>query len=151
MYIALAFGAAILVVIAAVFFITKNSAKKAAPAPTQFDDQILTLNPDDIGLNLSIITSGKFANNGVEVRISKITDISSIDYQMEYIAKGDIPRGAIGHVDIKPTDTQFTQQLPFGTCSDKCHFDEDVKDVKITLKVIKKDGKAYSVEAPFNF
>lgn len=132
------------------FLASKLTAKGPTPTPTPDTQQILSLNPSDIGLTLSPITSGKFAGNGVELRVTSISDISSIDYQLSYTAKGNIPRGAIGHVDIKSGDTEFKQQLYFGTCSDVCHPDADVTGVKVTMKVTKQDGKIYSVEAPFN-
>ncbi len=133
------------------FFILKKSVSGSTPTPTpEQQEAVLTLQPADIGLSLVGITSGKFADNGVEIQISKLTDIASIDYEMDYTSTGDIPRGAIGHVDVKPTDTTFTQQLPFGTCSDKCHFDTGISNVKITLKVTKQDGKIYQVVQSYN-
>src|SRR5690348_7156966 len=105
------------------FFLFKSTESKKAAAPVAQEDQAVpTLSPDAIGMTLSLISSGKFANNGVEMKISKISDISSIDYELDYTSKGDIPRGAIGHIDVKQTDATISQQLPFGTCSDVCHF-----------------------------
>jgi len=132
------------------YLASKFTAKGPTPTPTPDSQQILTLSPSDIGLTLSAITLGKFADHGVELKVANISDISSIDYQLSYIAKGNIPRGAIGHVDIKSGNTEFKQQLYFGTCSDVCHPDSDVSGVKVTLKVTKNDGRIYSVEAPFN-
>ena len=141
----------VLIVAIGVFFLASNLTKKQSAQPVAQQDQIIpTLSPEEIGLTLSLIKSGKFANNGVEMKVSKLNDLSSIDYELSYVSKGDIPRGAIGHSDVKPTDTFITQQLPFGTCSDVCHFDQDVKDVKVTLKVTKKDGSVYQVESPFS-
>ncbi len=34
----------------------------------------------------------------------------------------------------------------FGTCSDVCHYDKDVTDVKLIVKVTKMDGKVYQAE-----
>jgi len=134
------------------FFILKNRGSSVKTAPVAQQDQTVpTLSPNDIGMNLSLIQSGKFANNGVEMKINKISDISSIDYELDYTSKGDLPRGAIGHIDVKPSDSQITQQLPFGTCSDVCHFDQEVKNIKITLKITKKDGSVYQVVSPFSF
>jgi hypothetical protein len=126
-----------------------SSQSKNTGEPVAQQNQVVpTLKPEDIGLTLSLITSGKFANNGIDMKITNVSDISSVDYEMAYVSKGDIPRGAIGHVDVIDGKV-IDQQLPFGTCSDVCHFDQDVKDVKLTLKVTKTNGKAYQVEAPF--
>lgn len=134
------------------YFVAKhsnNSGPTPTPAPQQ-EEQVLSLSPSDIGLTLNPITSGKFANNGVELDINKLDGIASIDYELDYTSTGNIPRGAIGHVDIKPSQTTFSQQLPFGTCSDFCHFDKDVSNVKVTLKVTKQDGKIYQVTSTYN-
>lgn len=114
------------------------------------NSQILSLSASDIGLSLATITSGKFVGHGVEMIISKLNDITAIDYELSYTSTGNIPRGAIGHLDIKQSDTTIDQQLPFGTCSDVCHFDSGVTNIKLTLKVTKNDGKIYSVEQSFN-
>lgn len=122
-----------------------------APTPTPSEDAIVpTIAPEEIGLTLSAITSGRYADHGVEMKITKLADIASIDYELSYTSKGGIPRGAIGHTDIKSGQSTLTQQLYFGTCSDVCHPDSDVSAVKVTLKVTKNDGKTYQVIAPFN-
>jgi len=131
------------------FFLLGKSSNTPTQPVAQQNQVVPTLKPEDIGLDLSMVKSGKFAGNGVDMKITKIGDISSIDYELSYVSKGDIPRGAIGHVDVKPGDSQIDQQLAFGTCSDVCHFDTEVHDVKMTLKVTKTDGKSYQVEAPF--
>ncbi len=138
----------LIVVFGAFLFVNKNSS--SSPEPVAQENQVVpSLKPDDIGLTLSLITSGKFANNGVDMKITKVGDIASVDYELAYVSKGDIPRGAIGHVDVKSGDSQIDQQLAFGTCSDVCHFDTAVHAVKLTLKVTKTNGKAFQVEAPF--
>lgn len=139
----------LLVVVFGAFLFMRNQSANTDQPVAQQNQVVPTLKPEDIGLVLSTIQSGKFANNGVDMKITKIGDITAIDYELAYVSKGDIPRGAIGHVDVKPGDSQIDQQLAFGTCSDVCHFDTDVHNVKLTLKVTKTDGKAYQVEAPF--
>lgn len=140
---------AVILVGVGIFLFTKSASQKPVVTQQVPDQQVLTLSPADIGLSLSTITSGKFVDHGVQMAISKVSDITSVDYELSYTSKGDIPRGAIGHIDVKPTDATIQQQLPFGTCSDVCHFDQDVTNVKMTLKVTKKDGKIYSVDQTF--
>lgn len=117
------------------------------------EESVLSLKPSDIGLTLTLITEGKHAGHGVLMRITKIDDVTSVDYELSYNATNPndpsqkIPRGAIGHSDIKPTDTDIHQEIPFGTCSDKCHYDTGISDVKLILKVTKKDNKTYQVQA----
>lgn len=143
----------ILAVLVSYFLFYQGNSKttKAQPQTVmQQDEAIPTLMPADVGLSINLIKMGKFADNGIELTVTKIVDIAAIDYEMAYTSKGNIPRGAIGHVDIKPTDTVFTQQLPFGTCSDKCHFDTEVANIKVTMKISKKDGKFYQLVQPFS-
>ena len=146
-------GTVVLIILAiggGYFFYTKSASQQVAAPVAQQEQQVLTLKPEDIGLTLAPIASGKFAGNGVDMTITKFADISSIDYELSYTSKGNIPRGAIGHIDVKPGQNSIDQQLPYGTCSDVCHFDSDVTSVKITLKVTKQDGKIYQLVAPFN-
>ncbi|PIZ98072.1 MAG: hypothetical protein COX78_03885, partial [Candidatus Levybacteria bacterium CG_4_10_14_0_2_um_filter_35_8] len=55
-------------------------------------------------------------------------------------------RGAIGHVDIKEPGQSVNQEIVLGTCSDVCHYDQDVKSVKLVVKVTKTDGKVFQAE-----
>jgi hypothetical protein len=134
------------------YYMYSHSNVKTIPTPTQGEEQVAvpTIKPEDIGLTLTNIATGKFTDHGVELRITKLDAITSIDYELAYVSKGSIPRGAIGHVDVKPTDTVISQQLPFGTCSDVCHFDSDISNVKITLKITKSDGTTYQLVEPFS-
>lgn len=138
----------LLVIIVGAFLFLKNQGNNASQPVAQENQVVPTLKPEDIGLTLSLVTSGKFANNGVDMKITKVMDIASVDYEMAYLSKGEISRGAIGHVDVQ-NGNPIDQQLPFGTCSDVCHYDTDIHDVKFTLKVTKTDGKAYQVESSF--
>lgn len=117
--------------------------------PTQSEDQsgnIPTLAPSDIGLSLRQSDSGKFAGHGLIMTVSKLDGIATIDCEFSYIAQGSLPRGGIcKSVSIKPSDTIVQQEYPYGTCSDVCHFDSEVSNVKIILKVTKSDGKTYQV------
>lgn len=142
-----------------IFFIFNNKSVSNSNNPTNSNaslpdnQKILSLSASDIGLSLSLITSGKFAGHGVEMTISKLDNIVSIDYELSYMAQvagSAIPRGALGSITIKPTDTVIDQQLPFGTCSDVCHYDSGVANIKMTLKITKNDGKVYAVEQSFN-
>ncbi len=147
-------GAVVIIgLIVAIFLVNKKSSSNNQTdqnSNSNNQEQVFTLKPSDIGLSLSAITTGKFAGNGVEMTISKLDEITAIDYELSYTSTGSIPRGAIGHIDVKPTDTTIDQQMAFGTCSDVCHFDTGVSDVKITLKVTKNDGKIYQVEQTYN-
>ncbi len=132
------------------FIIFSKGSKKTEQPVAQQDMVVPTVNPSDIGFSLTLIQSGKFAKNGLDMKITKVSEIASIDYELDYTSQGNIPRGAIGHVDVKPTDSAIDQQLPFGTCSDVCHFDSGITDIKVTLKITNKDGSVNQLVSPFS-
>jgi len=136
----------LLVLVGGAYFVV--SSKKEAPESITPEPQIVpeekinTLSADDIGL---ILTTGN-NNRKVIMEVANIGDISSLDYELSYMSKGDIPRGAIGHIDIKSKTRPVRQEIVLGTCSDVCHYDEDVSDIKLILKVAKIDGTISQVE-----
>ena len=121
---------------------SKKSAKPAVPSVQS--EEILTLSHLDIGLSLTMGSDGK----RVFMEIERKEDIASIEYQLSYNSKWDIPRGVIGTADVKGSFVK--KEIILGTCSDICHYDQDVSDIKIILKVTKTDGKVYQVEKTLN-
>lgn len=123
--------------------------KSTTPAPVSQqqspEEVVLTLKPGEIGLKLS----ARSDNKAVKFTISNPTGISSIEYEVTYTAKGDIPRGAIGHLDVKDdTKTVSSNYIDLGTCSaNKCKYDEVTSPIKVLLKLTKTDGKVYQVES----
>jgi len=118
---------------------------KKAPAPvTQVSPEeiISTMKPEEIGLTLTASSD----NHKAIFEVANTKGISSLDYELSYTSKGDIPRGAIGHIEIKQAGKKILQELPFGTCSDVCHYDQDVSNIKLILKVAKNDGTTSQVE-----
>ena len=128
----------ILLVGGGIFLATKKSPKLAVP--TQQSEEILTLSPSDIGLSLTMGNDGK----RVVMEIVKTEGLTSIEYQLSYTSKGDIPRGVIGTAEVKGNNIK--KEIILGTCSDVCHYDQDVSDIKLILKITKTDGKIYQVE-----
>ena len=118
------------------------SSKKTSNSTQQAwqEEQVLTLKPEDIGLELSLSDDSK----KVTMEINKLDGITSLEYQLLYNSKDDVPRGAIGTIDIK--GDKIKKEIVLGTCSDVCHYDEAVSDIKIIVKVVKTDGKTYQVE-----
>jgi hypothetical protein len=108
---------------------------------------VLTLQPSDIGLAFAPDAS---LQKGT-MTISKTSDITSVDYQLTYtaIVTGQpVARGTIGHVDVKNPGQTITQSMVFGTCSDVCHYDTGITDVKLIVKVTKTNSNIYQVELP---
>jgi hypothetical protein len=119
--------------------------KKSAPAPVvqaPVEEVVLTMKPEEIGLSLTASTG----NKEVIFSIAKTEGISRIDYELSYTSKGDIPRGAMGQIDVGQGGKAITQKVTLGTCSDVCHYDQDVSNIKLILKVAKIDGTVSQVE-----
>ena len=143
-------GVAVLVLIVVIgvgYFIFSSNKKQfqqpeaVSSSDESTDEAVNTLSPEDIGLTLTETTDGR----KVVMEVSKVQDISSLEYQLSYTSKGGIPRGAIG-TDITPKANMIKQEIVLGTCSDVCHYDEDISDIKIIIRVTKTDGRVYSVE-----
>lgn len=61
----------------------------------------------------------------------------TIEYELSYFAKGDLPKGAIGNIDLEDEKdkTMIKREITLGTCSSgTCVYDEGVTSVKVTLK-----------------
>lgn len=125
------------------FFISKSSNQSQQANQNQGLPEMVvpTLAPSDIGLSLKLVQNGQAA----EMSITNMKDITAIDYELSYVSKGNITRGITSTVDLKPGQTSLTRDLLFGTCSDVCHYDEDVSQIKLVLKITKSDGKVYQV------
>lgn len=134
-----------LVVLIGGSFLVLSSNKKAVPVQEVAEipeEKVSVVKPEDIGLTLTASNN----NRKVIFGVVNTKDISGLDYELSYISKGDIPRGVIGHIDIKVAGKPVTQEITLGTCSDVCHYDEDVSDIKLILKVTKADETIFQVE-----
>ena len=146
----IAAGIVVLVLVVGLFLVImigkSNSSNQTANAePTQIP--ILTLQPSDIGLSFAPAANMQKGT----MTITKTSDIASVDYQLTYtaIVSGEpVARGTIGHADVKNKGQEISQAMVFGTCSDVCHYDTGITDVKLIVKVTKIDGKVYQVELP---
>ncbi len=121
-------------------FIGNNSRKAEIKPSEEIIEVIPTIMPEELGLEF---TSGK-AGKTVILEISKVEDLTLVEYTLSYLDKDGIERGAFGQLDLKLDPAK--KEITLGTCSDVCHYDEGVTSVKLVLKVVKKDGKTYQLE-----
>lgn len=131
---------ALVVLIAGGVFVLSSKKDPNSTQQASQEEQVLTLKPEDIGLELSLSDDSK----KVTMEVTKVDGITSLEYQLLYNSKGDVPRGVIGTIDIK--GDKIKKEIVLGTCSDVCHYDEEISNIKIIVKVIKSDGKTYQVE-----
>jgi len=138
---------AVILIFGIIFVFTRSSSQTqnqgANAEPTQIP--VLTLQPADIGLTLTAASNMQRAT----MKITKTSDITSVDYQLTYnalVSGQQTSRGTIGHVDVKNPGQTISQEMVFGTCSDVCHYDSGITDIKLIVKVTKTDGKIYQIE-----
>lgn len=141
-------GGVILLLVLILGGIILISSNKKAQDNAQFqavsqDETMQALSAKDLGLTFTARSDKK----AVKFNIANASDITSVDYEISYTAAGDIPRGAIGHVEPKNGVIE-TNYIDLGTCSSgKCKYDEGVTSVKLVLKITKTNGTTYSSEA----
>ncbi len=127
------------------YFLSVNKQQPVSEETPVVEETVIeVITPQELGLTFTARSDKK----AVKFTITNIKDIQSVDYEISYIAKGDIPRGAIGHIEVKPKDKEIeTNYIDLGTCSSgKCKYDEGVTSVKLILKIAKSDNKTYSSE-----
>lgn len=137
--IVLAVGVIALVVVGFLFF-SKKAPVPVVQAPAE--EVVSTMKPEDIGLTLTASTD----NHKVILAVANTNGIAGLDYELSYTSQGDIPRGVIGHIDIKVAGKPVTQEITLGTCSDVCHYDMGVSNIQLILKVAKTDGTTSQVQ-----
>jgi hypothetical protein len=124
-----------------VFFGKKASSSVAQNSP---EEVVSTMKPEEIGLTLTASDD----NHKLILEIAKTANISKLDYELDYTKKGDIPTGVIGNPQVN-SGQPFRQEIVLGTCSDVCHYDQDVSNIKLIIKVTKTDGTVSQVEKTF--
>jgi hypothetical protein len=154
--IAIIIGALVLVLLLGGGAFVLTSKKGPTPTPTPEGQQTVgELSPDDIGLKLELRDDSK----AVKFLADKLDDIAALEWEFYYDAdvpaSERIPGEEVGKVtqsfggDVKLKSGQKTYESDYrelGTCSAKCRYDTGVEEVKILMKVTKKDGSLYQVE-----
>ncbi len=138
----------LVVIIGGAVFLSKannsQSNQDVNALPTQIP--IPTLTPASIGLSLKVGTPGQT----VVASLSNTAGISEADYELDYTAKNPnptpggadrVPRKIIGSFDL--SIQPVSKEIKLGTCSDVCHYDQDVQDISLILKITKSDGTVY--------
>lgn len=136
----------IILLVGGYFLFFANKSSNQSTTPSIVEQTIPTISADSIGLTLKPGSD----KQRVVMSVVKVDGINSLDYQLSYTAKGNIPRGILGTgINVK-SGQPVIQDIFLGTCSDVCHPDSDVSNIKIVVKVNKSDGKIYQAEATTN-
>lgn len=136
------------------FLLSKRSAPSADTASSNqsSEQQVLTMKPEDIGLTLTRTTYTKKSPPGpaLHMEITKLNGVKSVDCEIHYSHATDTgertTEGLLCNLEVKSDMSTISQDFPFATCSDVCHYQKDIKDVEAIIKVSKDDGKTYQVD-----
>lgn len=150
--IAIILGAIVLIILlsAGYYFLSsqKSASQNTSAVPPEIQEQVIpTILPSDLGLKLMLRGDKK----ALKFEITNIDGIESLDYQISYLKEingEEVPEGLIGEVRVKPGDKKIAiDYREFGTCSSGvCRYDKVVSPVKVTLKIVKTDGKVLQAE-----
>lgn len=140
----LALAVLIVLIIGGGFLVWKSKQKPVEVTAPVVEEKVEEISSQDLGLTLQARPDKK----AVKFEITNIKDIASVDYELSYLAKGDIPRGVIGHLDVKSADKKIVSNfLDLGTCSRSvCKYDEGVTSVNLLVKINKTDGKVLQAQ-----
>lgn len=71
----------------------------------------------------------------VVLKINKIpAGTQTIEYELSYLTKEDLPKGVIGTINLKE-ENSIKRKITLGTCSSgKCVYDQGVENIKVSLK-----------------
>jgi hypothetical protein len=144
----LALGAAlvVLVLIGVVFYVmTTRGSEDAAPKKV-VQENLKKIEPEDIGFTLEAAPDGQ----NVLMDVTKPEGIETLDYEVNYDAEGNLPRGTIGVIDIAGGE-ELPKKVYLGTCSSgTCKPDKGVSVVNVTVKVTYTNGDKAQLEASVN-
>ena len=88
------------------------------------------------------------------VNFSNIKNFTSLQYELSYLTKDEIPQGVIGTpITLKGEDT-IEKELLLGTCSGtvtlKCRYDEQVHQVSLVVKYTDSNGESFDQTVEYN-
>ena len=136
----------ILAVLGGMFFLGRRNSSQSPSDEIIETSDLPKLSPEDVGMEVTVRKDGK----ALMFELTKADDIELVEYTIEYEKEIDgerVPEGIFGEMNIAEDGITKTEYREFGTCSSgKCRYDNVVSDIKIVLKVTKKDGKEYQVE-----
>ncbi len=145
---------AVLVIVGGGIFLATRSHQQPTSSNTSNAVNIKTLQPSDIGLQLSLSSD----NQTVVMDITKLNGIKSVEYDMTYQAKQkdpdsgqviDVTQGVSTNgtpVVIKQGQTTLERKIYLGTCSATCTPSVVISDVSFVIKVNYANGEIGQVQ-----
>ena len=123
------------------------NSEKSAPAQDEeqvTEDIVKAVTAEELGLTLTPIQN----NQVITMEITKLTGISTIDYEVSYdaIENGEtVGRGVVGSAEVEGSTIE--RKIDLGTCSrNVCKYDKGVEVVKFVLRINYIDGTVGELE-----
>lgn len=137
----------LLLVPGAIYYFASSKKAPVENALIKVQKQEEVVIEDVLPSELGLVLLAQQDKKSIDMTLSKLTNITSIEYEADYEAEGAIPRGVIGTIIIKPSDKQVTRNVLLGTCSaNKCKYDTGVREVRFTLRINYSNGKVGSLQ-----
>lgn len=143
--------AALVLVGGGVFVLSSNNKVPPPIEKAPDENEVAALDPEEIGLELTTIKN----NQEVVFSIEKPEGIKAIEYELTWGAKVedkfsgtilDVVHGDQSNEPIEINGKPYKAEIVMGSCSDVCHYDKGINNIKIILKITKTDGKLYQSE-----
>lgn len=140
-------GAVVLILVIFLFkLITKpkTSEGEVPPTPAPIGKSLDTL-PENLRPKVEI--RSRADNRALIVTFSNLNNFSSLQYELSYLTKDEIPQGVIGSPITLSGEDSIEKELLLGTCSGtvtlKCRYDEDVHQISLSIKYVDQNGDTY--------
>lgn len=143
---------AFVVVLGGLGYFVLGRGSKSATLTQDAGQQIKEIKASDIGLTLV----ARADNRAITMTITKLTGISTIEYEVSYNAltndpeaggETDVPRGVVASpIQVKSGDSSVTREILLGTCSaNVCKYDKVTSVITFVVKVTYKNGEVGSL------
>jgi len=147
---ALMIGAALVLILVLVVGVSTLGSKNKTTTDTT--ENVLPEGDVVPTVDSSVIVNLESSNDNKEVILTVKNSpkgTQSIEYEMSYNAKGNVPKGVIGTIDLEENN-DVERKITLGTCSSgTCIYDQGVEKVKVSLK-FNGDYGAKSFEKEFD-
>lgn len=125
---------------------SSQKTNEITPTPTIEEGKVL-----DFSLtNPLVLVYPRADGNALNLEISKLNGITSVEYEMVYQTK-DQQQGALGKAVLKTGETLVKRELLFGSCSKNvCKYDQGVENGTLTIKLNKQQSPSDEWRADYN-
>jgi hypothetical protein len=132
-------GGVVLVVFIAGFFLLNSRKKSTQETKENVLPTAQVLPTVDSSVKVELAANAK--KTEVTLTVGQVPNgTTDIEYELSYIAEGDLPKGVIGTIPVEGKK-DIERKITLGTCSSgTCVFDKGVEKVKVSLKFNSASG-----------